>query len=281
MLRAPRFEGAPPVFFFSFFFFLLVDFFPRAPPPVCHRPRTSLTPRFQGPRAPYAFGGVSFLLSVEDLFFFFFACRFSGLHQCLLMLHYDPRAVAHYHRALWTQCPDQNGHWAYEGQHFWLRGIHTSDKNGNAVPAQRISKFPSKFGSWCTWRPTPEKYPGLHPPRTARRLGGDDKLAIDKGGNLPEKVENHWTRPSEQSFLLDIVISAQTASKGMTRNQGQNRLQPTRVATRVRKEPIRSKETVTENVAIDASSSDPTRVDEKNLPIRSKERVKFSCNTDY
>ena len=51
------------------------------------------------------------------------------LHQCLLMLHYDPRVVAHYHR---TQCPDQNGHWAYEGQHFWLRGIHTSDKNGNA-----------------------------------------------------------------------------------------------------------------------------------------------------
>ena len=22
--------------------------------------------------------------------------------------------------------------WAYEGHHFWLRGIHTSDKNGNA-----------------------------------------------------------------------------------------------------------------------------------------------------
>ena len=51
------------------------------------------------------------------------------LHQCLLMLHYDLRAVAHYHR---TRCPDQNGHWAYEGQHFWLRGIPTSDKNGNA-----------------------------------------------------------------------------------------------------------------------------------------------------
>ena len=62
------------------------------------------------------------------------------LHQCLLMLYYDPRAVAHYHR---TQCPDQNGYWAYEGQHFWLRGIHTSDRNGNALPAQQISKFPS------------------------------------------------------------------------------------------------------------------------------------------
>ena len=24
--------------------------------------------------------------------------------------------------------------------------------------------------------------------------GGNDKLAIDKGGNLPEKVENHWYR---------------------------------------------------------------------------------------
>ena len=24
--------------------------------------------------------------------------------------------------------------------------------------------------------------------------GGNDKLAIDKGGNLPEKVENHWPR---------------------------------------------------------------------------------------
>ena len=24
--------------------------------------------------------------------------------------------------------------------------------------------------------------------------GGNDKLAIDKGGNLPEKVENHWSR---------------------------------------------------------------------------------------
>ena len=31
---------------------------------------------------------------------------------------------------------------------------------------------------------------------TARGLGGggNDKLAIDKGGNLPEKVENRWSR---------------------------------------------------------------------------------------
>ena len=40
------------------------------------------------------------------------------------------------------------------------------------LPAQRISKFPSKFGSWCTWRPTPEKYPGLHPPLLAGWGGG-------------------------------------------------------------------------------------------------------------
>ena len=26
--------------------------------------------------------------------------------------------------------------------------------------------------------------------------GGNDKLAIDKGGNLPEKVENHWSNQS-------------------------------------------------------------------------------------
>ena len=27
--------------------------------------------------------------------------------------------------------------------------------------------------------------------RHCSRVGGNDKLAIDKGGNLPEKVENH------------------------------------------------------------------------------------------
>ena len=142
MLRAPRFQGAPPVFFL-FCFFLLVDFFHRALPPVCHRPRTSLTPHFQWPRAPYAFGVFLFFCLLKTFFFFLLVAS----PVFVDVIHYDPRAVAHYHRALWTQCPDQNGHWAYEGQHFWLRGIHTSDKNGNAVPAQRISKFPSKFGS--------------------------------------------------------------------------------------------------------------------------------------
>ena len=29
--------------------------------------------------------------------------------------------------------------------------------------------------------------------------GGDDKLAIDKGGNLPEKVGNHWYRASQEN----------------------------------------------------------------------------------
>ena len=67
------------------------------------------------------------------------------LDQCLLMLHYDLRAVAHYDR---TQYPDQNGHWAYEyeGQHYWLRG-KCKFMQMHALPAQRISKFPSKFGS--------------------------------------------------------------------------------------------------------------------------------------
>ena len=32
--------------------------------------------------------------------------------------------------------------------------------------------------------------------------GGNDKLAIDKGGNLPEKVENHWARRMMTPFLL-------------------------------------------------------------------------------
>ena len=36
---------------------------------------------------------------------------------------------------------------------------------------------------------------------TARGLGGgNNKLAIEKGGNLPEKVENHCSRPSIGSF---------------------------------------------------------------------------------
>ena len=38
---------------------------------------------------------------------------------------------------------------------------------------------------------------------TARGLGGgNDKLAIDKGGNLPEKVENHWCRGYSLSNLM-------------------------------------------------------------------------------
>ena len=76
--RAPRFWG-----FFLFYFclsiFFACRFFPQGPPPLCYRPRTSLPPRFQGPRAPYAFGGVSFLLFVEHLFFFFFVFFFVDL----------------------------------------------------------------------------------------------------------------------------------------------------------------------------------------------------------
>ena len=109
------------------------------------------------------------------------------------MLHYDLRAVAHYHR---TQCPDQNGHWAYEGKHFWLRGIHTSDKNGNAC-ITGTTNFNISFKIWLLMHMMP--YTGKVPwpsSATARGLGGgeNDKLAIDKGGNLPEKVENHCCR---------------------------------------------------------------------------------------
>ena len=33
------------------------------------------------------------------------------------------------------------------------------------------------------------------------RVGGNDKLAIDKGGNLPEKVENHWSSPPPNNLM--------------------------------------------------------------------------------
>ena len=91
------------------------------------------------------------------------------LHQCLLMLHYDLRAVAHSHR---TQCPDQNGHWAYEGQHFWLRGIHTSDKNGNAC-ITGTTNFKISFKIWLLMHMT--AYTGKVPwpsSATARGLVG-------------------------------------------------------------------------------------------------------------
>ena len=48
-----------------------------------------------------------------------------------------------------------------------------------------------------------DAHDGLHRKSTlafirhcSRVGGGDDKLAIDKGGNLPEKVENHWSMPT-------------------------------------------------------------------------------------
>ena len=108
--------------------------------------------------------------------------------------HRALRAVAHYHR---SQCPDQHGHWAYEGQHFWLRGIHTSDKNGNAC-ITGTTNFKISFKIWLLMHMMP--YTGKVPwPSSATLVGlgggggGCDKLAIDKGGNLPEKVENHWS----------------------------------------------------------------------------------------
>ena len=166
------------------------------------------------------------------------------------MLHYDLRAVAHYHR---TQCPDQNGHWAYERQHFWPRGIHTSDKNGNAC-ITGTTNFNISFKIWLLMHMMPYtgkvpwgafqyqkiSLPKISLPKMSFGLvqsgwgesecfcknlapgscevfkdifrayrnaplafirhcsrvgGGGDKLAIDKGGNLPEKVENHWSKP--------------------------------------------------------------------------------------
>ena len=38
--------------------------------------------------------------------------------------------------------------------------------------------------------------------RHCSRVGGNDKLAIDKGGNLPEKVENHCSRPTVPKLYL-------------------------------------------------------------------------------
>ena len=39
--------------------------------------------------------------------------------------------------------------------------------------------------------------------RHCSRVGGNDKLAIDKGGNLPEKVENHCTTPIVLASVLE------------------------------------------------------------------------------
>ena len=38
--------------------------------------------------------------------------------------------------------------------------------------------------------------------RHCSRVGENDKLAIDKGGNLPEKVENHWVRSTLHLLLI-------------------------------------------------------------------------------
>ena len=83
-------------------------------------------------------------------------------------VHYDLRAVAHYHR---TQYPDQNGHWAYKGQHFWLRGIHTSDKYGNAC-ITGTTNLKISFKIWLLMHMMP--YTGKVPwpsSATARGLG--------------------------------------------------------------------------------------------------------------
>ena len=54
---------------------------------------------------------------------------------------------------------------------------------------------------------------GLHQKSTlafirhcSRVGGGDDKLAIDKGGNLPEKVENHCNRPYVLKMYFEFTF---------------------------------------------------------------------------
>ena len=57
------------------------------------------------------------------------------------------------------------------------------------------TNFKISFKIWLLMHMMP--YTGKVPwpsSATARGLWGNDKLAIDKGGNLPEKVENHWSR---------------------------------------------------------------------------------------
>ena len=58
-------------------------------------------------------------------------------------------------------------------RHFWLRDIHTSDKNGNAY-ITGTTNFKISFKIWLLMHicPTPEKYPGLHPPLLVAWGGG-------------------------------------------------------------------------------------------------------------
>ena len=135
--------------------------------------------------------------------------------ECLLMLHYDPsygpRAVAHYHR---TQCPDQNGHWAYEGQHFWLRGIHRPLLLTEMEMHYRYHYRRNKFQNFLQ-NLALDAHDSLHRKSTlafirhCSRVGGggmgNDKLAFDKGGNLPEKVENHCSRGTGPAPHIEML----------------------------------------------------------------------------
>ena len=77
----------------------------------------------------------------------------------------------------------------------------------------RLVFHPSKF------RPLPPTWmagygpAGLHLPLLAG-WGGNDKLAIDKGGNLPEKVENHCCRRSVPNRASCCNLSVTYASIG-------------------------------------------------------------------
>ena len=79
----------------------------------------------------------------------------------------------------------------------------TMSKGGGACECLHPPFRKSCIRAWCSTHPSSDPPPHLDgwlracwpSSATARGLGGgNDKLAIDKGGNLPEKVENHWYR---------------------------------------------------------------------------------------
>ena len=73
-----------------------------------------------------------------------------------------------------------------------LVNVFTPPPSGNPVAAPGVPPIQVQTPPPPTWM-AGYGPAGLHLPLLAG-WGGNDKLAIDKGGNLPEKVENHWYR---------------------------------------------------------------------------------------
>ena len=84
---------------------------------------------------------------------------------------------------IWISRPNKFHRAKNTGKLSWLKTCLIPRPNG--ILYGQISRI------WPENRPNAN--PGLHPPLLAG-WGGDDKLAIDKGGNVPEKVENHCPR---------------------------------------------------------------------------------------